>query len=276
MRAWRMARVTYIPSHADLLVARVVGWATMGDPVSRGPGLDQGDAVQFCTHLAYLRSAAACGIEPYQQAWYKLPETAGKATFLGVRTGLQHPPYGVAGRLGSVPIYGQEPISKPAYGSGQMGEQWPRDVALACDTVIRTVARAEQGPEVVPGWGGEFPGGAEPIPGGIGVGAISVIVAGAAVAVVGSFAAWRYFSPEVRMQAASVAVAARAYETRLRAMITNGVELPPSPIELASAEAVRSAAKESRDSNLMVGAGVVAGVGVTATLLSYIRGRQAA
>lgn len=278
MRAWRMARVTYLPSHADFLVARVIGWASMGDPVSRGPGLDQGDAVQFVTHMAYLRSAAACGIEPYQRACYLSPGGA----FLGVRTAGQPPPRSRylpprgSDRLVMLPVYGQEPITRPAYGSGQMGEQWPADLALACDTVIRRVAKAEQGPEVVPGWGGEFPGGAEPIPGGIGVGAISVIVAGAAVAVVGSFAAWRYFSPDVRIEAATVAAAARAYETRLRAMVTNGVELPPSPIELASAERVRTAAKQSRDNQMMIGAGVVAGVGATATLLSYIRSRQAA
>lgn len=267
MRAWRMARVTYIPSHADWLVSRVVGWASMGDPIARGPGLDQGDAVQFVTHMAYLQSACASGIEPYQQAWYR-----SDGSFAGVRSLGQKRPENATIH---VPIYGEEPLRRPQYGSGQMGVNWPRDLALACGTVIRKVVRAERGPEVVPGWGGEYPGGASPIPGGIGVGALAVIVAGAAVAVVGTMAAWRYFAPEVRIQSAYVATAARAYETRLRAMVTNGVELPPSPIELAAAQPVREAARESWDSKLLVGAGVVAGVGATATLLSYIRSRGA-
>lgn len=280
MRAFRMARVYYLPAHADLLVARVTSWAAMGDPVERGPGLDQGDAVQFVAHMAYLQHTAQFGTTATGHfAWYST--TSGQ--FWGVYPAGKAPKRaqlasqrGIADAAVAVPMWGEEPFRKPAYGSGQMGESWPRDLALACNTVIRKVAKAEQGPAVVPGWGGEYPGGAVPIPGAIGVGGIAVIVAGAAVAVIGSFAAWRYFSPEVRIQAAAVATAARAYETRLRAMISNGVELPPSPIELFQAEAVRSAAKESQSKALLVGAGTCAGIGIGATLLGYIRSRQEA
>jgi hypothetical protein len=274
MRAWRMAKVDYMPATASAIVARIVGWAAQGDPVSKGPGLTQGDAVQFVSWMALMRHAAAAGVEGYQVAEFTEKGTLRRIRYLreGDPGGRIRQPDG--SYLYQYPIIGQERITKPDYGSGQMGANWPRDVALACETVIRSIKDAEQGPEVVPGWGAEFPGGARAQPG-MAAGTVAIIVAGVAVAVIGTTAAWRYLSPEVRIEAASVAAAAAAYETRLRAMVTNGVELPPSPIELLQAEKVRAAAKKSQNRGLLVGAAACGGFGLGTVALAFLRSRTA-
>jgi hypothetical protein len=272
MQAWRMARVHYLPAHAEMVVARITSWAAMGDPVSRGPGLDQGDATQFAAHMAYLRHVCAFGPEWSKLAWFQ------NGTFLGVR---------VAGRFPAgidqlqtaygVPVLGEEPFRPSPLTSGNMGSQWSRQLALACDDVLRKVRDAEQASQVVPGWGGEFPGGAEPIQGGGGIGAagIAIIVAGAAVGIIGTAAAWRYFDPNVRIEAASIAAAARAYEVRVRTKLQSGVDLPPSPIEVAQSERVREAANRAGNTNWTIGGAVVAGLGGGLTLGALLRSRLA-
>ena len=270
MQFWRMAPVYYLPAHAEMIVARITSWATMGDVVVRGPGLDQGDATQFAAHMAYLRHVCAFGDRWDRMAWYQGGE------FAGVRMIGEATPRTRGGSLLGYPILGEEPFATPQFGSSGLGDDWNRQLALACDTVLRRLAKAETADSIAPGWGGEFPGGAEPIPGGIGVGGIAIIVAGAAATIVGTAVAWRYFSPEARIEAASIAAAARAYEARLRAQVQSGVELPPSPIEQAQAERVRSAAREaSTNKYTLAGVGLV-GLGGGLALASFIRSRVSA
>lgn len=269
MKAWRMAPVYYLPAHAEMVVARITSWATMGDVVVHGPGLDQGDATQFAAHMAYLRHVCAFGKQWDRFAYYS------GGQFAGVRTTAQPMPRSRADMTG-YPIVGEEPFIRPPFGSSGLGDDWNRQLALACDTVLRRLAKAETADAVVPGWGGEFPGGAQPIPGGIGVGGIAIIVAGAAVGIIGTAAAWRYFAPEARIEAASIAAAARAYEVRLRAQMESGVELPPSPIEQAQAERVRQAASQSQTNNYIVGAAAIGGLGGGMILASLLRSRFAA
>jgi len=265
VKAWSMAPCYYLPAHAEFVVARITSWAAMGDPVSHGPGLDQGDAVQFAAHMAFLRHVCAFGDRWDRVAWYRGTQ------FWGVRTAGTGGP-NVAG-LVWYPIVGEEPFCRAPFGSSGLGDEWNRQLALACDTVLRRLAKAETADAVVPGWGGEFPGGGEAIPSAIGVGGIAIIVAGAAVAVIGTAAAWRYFSPEARIEAASIAAAAQAYEARLVAQMQTGVEMPPSPIEQAQAERVRAAAKASETNHYLVGGAAVAGLGGGMTLASLIRSR---
>ncbi len=272
MKAWRMARVQYLPAQAEMVVARITSWAAMGDPVSRGPGLDQDDATQFAAHMAYLRHVCAFGPEWSKLAWFQNGTCYGVRVAGGVPAGINRleTAYGV-------PVLGEEPFRKPILAGGNMGARWPWQLALACDDVLRKVRDAEQANAVVPGWGGEFPGGAEPIQGGGGIGAagIAIIVAGAAVGIIGTAAAWRYFDPQVRIEAASIAAAARAYEVRVRTKLETGVDLPPSPIEVAQAERVREAANNAGNTNWTIGGAVVAGLGGGLTLAALLRSQLA-
>jgi len=270
MKAWRMASCYYLPAEAEIVVARITSWAAMMDPVSHGPGLGQADATQLAAHLAYLRHVCSFGSQWDQLAWYSRPGN----TYLGTLRWGRSPT--TREDKYSVPILGEAPFRAPSYNDGNLGDRWPWELALACETVLRKLAAAEQGQTEVPGWGGEFPGGARPIPGAIGIGGLAVIVAGAAVAVVGSFVAWRYFSPEAAIETASIAAAARAYEARLRTMETTGTLLPPSPIETAQADRVKQAAQEAKQRNWMIGAGVAGGLGGGLTLASFLKSRVSA
>jgi len=280
--SWRFARVTYIPSYAEILAARVIGWAAMGDPVSMGPGMSQSDAVQYVTDLVVLRHVAAVGVLKSKFAWY----SRGTNKFLGTTWNSTqnadssypvNPRY--KGSSYAVPMVGDEPIQSypgpTAYALGGIDtDTWNRKLVLALDDTIRRIAKAEQAGEIVPGWGAEMPGGARPELGAIGAGAVAIIVAGAAVAIVGSFAAWRYFSPEVRIQAAAVRTAAKAYENRLRVIAETGVSLPPGPLELASASEVDKAAKGAANRYIGYGTAALAGGALGISGVSYIRNRM--
>lgn len=265
-----MVPVYYLPAHAEMVVARITSWAAMGDPVSRGPGLDQGDATQVAAHVAYLRHLCAFGDGWDRMAWYQ------DGRFYGVRTVGSAAPVDRLRTARGYPVIGEEPFRKPPFGSSSLGDDWPHQLAMACDTVLRRLTKAETADAVPRGWGGEFPGGAEPIPGGIGLGGIAIIVAGAAVGVIGTAAAWRYLAPEARIEIASIAAAARAYETRLQLQIQSGVELPPGPIETAQAERVRRAASTAQSHMYTIGAAVVGGLGGGMALAAVIRSRLSA
>jgi hypothetical protein len=271
MKAWRTARVHYVPAGAEIVVARVTSWAAMGDPISHGPGLDQGDATQLAAHLAYLRHLCAFGVEWSRFAWFQ------NGKFMGCRVVDGGSPAGVDRfqTASGIPIVGEEPFRRQPWGNGNLGEQWPWELALACDCVLRQIARSEQSDTPETGWGAEFPGEAEPSFSGIGAAGIALIVAGAAVSIIGTAAAWRYLDPQVRIETASAAAAARAYEIRLRTQMQSGVELAPSPIETAQAARIKAQARAAGNTNWTIGGAVVAGLGGGMTLAALLRSRLA-
>jgi len=263
MRAWRFSKVQHNPVIAELIGARVVGWAAMGDPIERGPGLSQSDAVQYVSDLAILRHICAVGVLRCKFAEYNT-----NGAFLGVKW-ISLRDWTPSAESTLIPIVGDEPIEHPS--------EWSGKLTLAIDEVLRRIAKAEQAGEIQSGWGSEYPGGAVPIPGGIGAGVVAIIVAGAAVAVVGSFAAWRYFDPQLRMHAAAVRTAAKAYESRLRTMVeTNNWAIPAGPLETVNQQWVDESHKPARNRAWLYGGcalgGIAAGVGGTAYIRSAVGG----
>jgi hypothetical protein len=261
MRALQFARVTYQAGRAYELRAAIAGWANNPNLPDSGeaPGLDQGDAVQLATHLTLLRGICLAGTAGNPQvAWFNLLDQ-----FVAMGFHQLVPP---AGAFYKVPVYGPEHYRPPRYGSGQLGLRWSLDLALALETVLRELVDTERGPNVVPAY---------QVPHGLEAGHVSILVSGLAVRIVKNEAAWRYLWTGLRTDCAYVISAAEAFETRLRAMEGNGVEIPPTPIELAAAGVVRQRARIARTRDALIGGGTVAGASIGITLLAAIRSRAA-
>ena len=281
MQSWKYARVAYQPPVAELIAARIQGWAAMADTIERGPGLAQDDAVQFVTDLAMMRHYATNGARRWRWAIFSsagnldrvmeaenAPEGFGRATRSG---GLVHED----GRT-ALPVVGDERYTAAPTpgGDGELGADWGRTLALAIDGTIGKLANAERSGTVPQGYGGPFPGGARPQPGAAPA-VVAIIVGGAAVAVIGTAAAWRYFAPQVRQQAAAVRAAAKAYQARLEAMAAAGQYIAPSPLETLNANRVREAAGEASSRNWLIGGAAVGGIAGGAAGMAYLRNRMA-
>ena len=262
MRALQFSRVTYQSGRAYELMAAITTWANTPNLPDAGeaPGIDQGDAVQLATHMTLLRGICLSGTTGNPQvAWF---DTLGH--FVGMRRWDCPAPRNGYDRI---PVYGEERYRPPRYGSGQMGERWSYDLAMALGTCLSMLAKTERGPAAVSGFA---------VPHGLEAGRVQLLVTGPALRIIKQHADWRYLWSGLRTDLAYVVIAASAFETRLRAMEYNGVEIPPTPAELAAAEHVREAARPTRNREALIGGGTVAGASVGVTLLAAIRSRAAA
>lgn len=264
MRALQMARVTYSPTRAYAIGAQIGLWGqALASLPELGPGLDAADAVELAVHLTILRGVCKSGsATPQQVAWY-----GQDGTFLGIRTrgsGIRTNDQNATW----LPVYGQEAQRKPSYGSGQLGPAWSRDLALALGTMLNRIAKAQQGPNALPEW--TAPGG-ESSPA-----MVTLVVAGPVLSLLKHPAPWRYLDSEFIRGMGYVGAAASAFETRLRAEEGAGVEIPPTPIELVSADQVRQWARPTYNLESIIGGATVAGTAVGVTLLAAIRSRAEA
>lgn len=160
-----------------------------------------------------------------------------------------------------VPIYGAAPMRSAPHDTG-MGRDWPKHLALAIDSVLREIPRLQIGEPPA----GEFsllPA----IP-------VLVAVAGAAIAVVGSVAAWRYFDPNTVTRTAAIAAASDAYAARLLVQRETGTLPPPGPLETEAAAVVEEAADQGSRDALLVGGGVAGGLAIGSVALAALRGRM--
>jgi hypothetical protein len=262
MRALQFSRVTYQSGRAYELMAAIAAWATNPSLPDSGeaPGVDQADAVQLATHITLLRGICLAGTATNPQvAWYNTLEH-----FVGMRYWECPAP---KNGLTRIPVYGEERYKPPRYGSGQMGKRWSYDLAMALGSVLSSLVKTERGPAAVSAFA---------VPHGLEAGRVPMLVAGPAVKVIKQHADWRYLWTGLRTDLAYIVTAAGAFETRLRAMEYNGVEIPPTPAELAAADYVREAARTTRNREALIGGGTVAGSSVGVTLLAAIRSRAAA
>jgi hypothetical protein len=261
MRALRYARVSYSPTRAYEIGAAIGSWAAAASTLPEyGPGLSQADAVDFGIHLTILRGICKAGsVEPQEAACY---DNRGK--LMGVRTWNEryHGPV-----TSSLPIYGEERQRPARFGSGQLGPAWPRDLALALGAILCRLRDAPQGPDYLPDYA---------IPTTSGAARVSLIVAGPVVSIMQKAANWRYLDAALLTGIGYVGAAASAFETRLRAMEGNRVEIPPTPIELAAADQVRDWARTRYNRDTLIGAGTLFGGATAITLISAIRSRAEA
>jgi hypothetical protein len=269
-QSWRYARIDYNPAAAELVAATITGWAAMSG-VERGPGLRQDDAAQLAADLAVTRGIIATAGDP-EQTRYAVYDSGG--TFLRVQT-----PQGPELENGetAIPIAGDYPFppagfKRPYDRALDPNENWARDLVLAIDRCLRDLKRTEQAGSIPAGYGIEIPpdvqlGAVPPL-------SIAIIVGGAAVAVIGTVATWRFLNPELRVQVASVRAAAKAYQARLAVLQTTGTMPGASPIEVANAAAVREASKDQSLWYAGIAAAAMFGIGAGAAGVSYLR-RQA-
>ena len=264
MRALQMARVAYSPARAYEIAAQIGLWSRSAAQLEMGPGVDQADAVELAVHLTILRGICTAGTsDPQQVAWFNQG-----GTFMGVRAwgaGIRTPDDEMWSWL---PIYGEERFRKPRFGSGQLGPAWSRDLALGLGTVLDQLVHAEQGPNALPEW---------TPPGGVSSPAmVQCVVAGPAVRIMKNPAPWRYLDQAAISTLAYVGSAASAFETRLRAEEGSGIEIPPTPIELAAADRVRRDGRPTYNREALIGGGTVVGTSLGVTLLAAIRSRAEA
>jgi hypothetical protein len=133
---------------------------------------------------------------------------------------------------------------------------WGRKLALAIDEVLQRLGKSEQGGDAP-----VFPS-AVALP----MLPIIVIVTGAAIAVIGSVAVWRFLDPDLRRDVVLVEDAARNYAERLGLWKTTGTMPPPSESEKAALSTVESLAKSRSGSDWMWGAGIAGGITLAAVV----------
>ncbi len=106
---------------------------------------------------------------------------------------------------------------------------------------------------------------------------VAIIVVGIAATVVGSVYVWKKLDPELQADLGAIRAASDAYRLRVEMWLKSGRMPPPGPLEAATAEHVKSAAKHRRNGQLLwglaFGAGTVVAAGGAALVL---KGRAAA
>lgn len=245
------ARVDYSATLAQ------TAWALLRNaPEIRGPGFTQADAVQAVTELAMLRDLVA-GWNYARIAEFSPDGRHELWTAYGRR--------GVADLVAQIerrgnaamPVVGDAPFVAPpeAVRASDPAKRWGQKLALALDEVMMRIGKAELGPNI--------PLGGQQVADlvALQLALIAVIVAGAALSVIGSVAAWRYLDPEFRRDALLVREAAENYAQRLDIFERTGDMPPPSDVENQAVRSVETMAAAREKTDWLTG-GLVAG-GIT-------------
>lgn len=249
MSSWKYSRVQLDMLAAELVAARITGFAAMSTE-GKGPGISQDDAVQYVTRLSILRHYAACGAFHFQWAVYGKDGGFVRTVWVG-----RDEPKLEEGQT-AVPMFGDERRIMAGGGGTGLPGNWGRLLVGAIDQVLHDIGKAEQAGSVPAGYGQQPEPAPPPVEAGFPV-ALAVIVGGAAVSIIATAAIWRYFAPEVLIAAAAVDGAARAYQMRLEHHATTGVMPPPSAVETEGAKVVGEAAAKAQGRGWLY-----AGVGV--------------
>jgi hypothetical protein len=242
-------------------------------PEIQGPGLNQADAVQAVTDAAVLRDLVGAWGCAHLVAFDSDGNPLGEffpvsreetQTIAAKLATLNASAYYVVGDLG---------LSEPKAIRGKSGviAKWGPQLALALDQTCIEIAKAKQGPDI--------PIGAVSTANmmGLPIGAVAIVVTGAALAVIGGIAAWRYLDPDFRRDAALIRNAAENYAKRLDFFEKTGAMPAPSQTELEAVPAVQAMAAK-RESTDWTWAGIIAGGLTGGALLSTLfmqRGRAA-
>lgn len=258
------ARVDYSPELAQAALG-----ALIVAPEIKGPGLSAGDSVQVATYLAMLRDVVASfdmnrGGPYVRLALYKDGKAWRMVEFTGAQQALadEMRSKGLVGAL----VVGDAPFIPPHVrlpDGWTPVPNWGRKLALALDETLIRIGKAEMGPDVPVGFAEVTP---VVLP--IALGTVAVIVTGAALAIIGSVAAWRYLDPDFRRDSLLVRQAAENYAQRLSIFKDTGNMPPPSDNEKNAVTTVESMAK-SRATTEWAWVGAIAGglmVGSVATV----------
>ncbi|MGH7605573.1 MAG: hypothetical protein ACRENK_16460 [Gemmatimonadaceae bacterium] len=135
-------------------------------------------------------------------------------------------------------------------------DAWGMKLALALDQVLVRMSTSEQAASPMQAQPAVFP-----------LAAVIVIVTGAAIALIGSVAAWRYFDPDFQRDATLVNAAAESYTARLAAAQATGTMPPVSPIESGAVDAVTRMSSDRKTTDWLWGAGIAGGL-IAGTLIS--------
>jgi len=210
------------------------------------------DLITWGTRVAQLRDRAVAGgpvryAVPYGDGGLvESPSTYSEAQRQTVLAGL--------GGATAYPIVGNAPLMS--------GDPWARTLALASDNVLRRVAKAPSSSNEGPSLTYQT---ASPV-------IVGIIVAGAAVAVVGGVVAWRALDPETVRHQADLDAALQAYDARLTHKEATGTMPEPSPVEQAVEKSIVTLAAEGKRRSWLLSLGVVGGFTVGVTGLAWIRG----
>src|SRR5262245_12227097 len=232
------ARVDYSTQLAQAALSAVIL-----APEIKGTGLSAGDAVQVATYFAMLRDVVASydARKGGPHAKMALYTADGK-------------PYRMVDFVGHTDTLASEMKAKKLMGALVVGDapfvdphvrltswtpvpNWGRKLALALDQVLIEFSKAEQGPNVPIGFAEITPA---VLP--LALGTVAVIVTGAALALIGSVAAWRYLDPDLRRDSLIVRQAAENYAQRLSIFQDTGKMPPPSENETKGIDTVEKLA----------------------------------
>jgi hypothetical protein len=254
-------RVDFNQAQADIV------WNTVEVvPLTPEPGVSQNDAVQMVCELAMLRDLVAApmcarfavygGSDPTLEGFYdecgynQIFQALNKVSNSGASV---------------VHMYGDAPLTDPAmFRSSNPTSKWGMKLALALDQSMvllsRSMQDAQEQAQVLQGFAPQ---------------AIiaAIIVTGAAVAVIGSIAAWRYLDPQWRTDSLLVRQAAEDYGARLTAWQATGTMPPPSETEKTAVPTVERLGAARSGTDWGMGAAVGGGFLVGTVILGILGNR---
>lgn len=263
------ARVEYDPGVAQAVFARLsaFGGSSDSNPLS---GMTGSESVQVAAYLAALRDMVASWDTktggPYvTMAMFR--DGRGEKVLAGTTKSLAgYFTQGTPKDATFTPIVGDAPFRSFAMAASDKNptDHWGKKLALACDELLQRFGKSEQGGDVPP----------QMMPTALPLVPLVVIVTGAALAVIGSVAVWRFLDPDLRRDMVVVEQAARSYAERLGVWKTTGTMPPPSPAEEDALSTVESMAKSRGQSDWLWGAGIAGGI-TLAALVSVAISRAA-
>lgn len=241
------AKVDLVPGVAEVIATAMGGLASSN---VEGPGLTQEDCVQLVSRWAWYRDRMMRGSAGnikvalyYNGAFQRVWE--------GPIANLQK--LLADGKCTARLITGDGPLVSPIPGGPGLGDDWAVQLAKAIDCTTTRIKKAKQGGDIPIGLASFT----KPI---VAPAVVAIIVGGAAVAVIGSVAVWRYFDPDLRKHVATVQGAVAAYDARVAVGKATGTMPPPSPLELGAKKAVEDAASTETTSSLLWGLGIAGGL----------------
>lgn len=254
------ARVELVGPAADFIAAAM---GVLSTQPFKGPGLTQEDAVQLVSRWAWMRDRFMRGAAGNVRVALAEKGGAFRGTWDGSLDALGKL-LTADTRLSATLIVGDGPLVAPAPGGPGLPNDWAIRLGRALDGLTLTIAQSEQA--------GDIPAGFASITKTIGPAAITaIIVGGAALAVVGGVAVWRYFDPELRKHTSAIHAAAQAYDQRLQTLKATGQMPPPSQIELGAQSAVESASKDETRRSLVWAGAIAGGLTVGAVGIAAVR-----
>lgn len=259
------AKVELVTGVGDT-IATMMG--TLASAPIDGPGLTQEDAVQLASLWAWRRDRFMRGA-----SWEVKVSLSGKMK--GSKTDAFHGVWqGSAAELAKLLtanpelratlMVGDGPLSSPYPGGGKLGDDWGITLARALDRQTVKIAKARQGGVIPTGYASWTKSVAAPA-------VVGIIVGGAALAVVGSVAVWRYFDPELRKATAVLNAASSAYDARVQVAKQTGKMPPPSLIEEQTQGMISDLSREERNRSLLIGLGIAGGLVGGAVAIAAIR-----